>query len=159
MGKGDENVTKVNHEKFEVRVMKQDDLQAIICIDARVTGNERVEYYEAKISSLLDHQGQIGTSLVAENDGRVIGFIMGKIYMGEFGIPESTASLDTVGLDPEFAGNGIGSLLLDEFIRNVKAAGVTSIQTMVVWSDIHLLRFFNKNGFVPSQTINLERKV
>ena len=85
-------MTKIDHEKFEVRMMKQDDLQAIIDIDARVTGEERIEYYEQKISALLDKKGQIATSLVADNDGRVIGFIMGNVYIGEFGIPAHTAS-------------------------------------------------------------------
>jgi ribosomal protein S18 acetylase RimI-like enzyme len=139
--------------------MKQDDLQAIIDIDARVSGEERVEYYEQKITHMLDRAGQITTSFVAEEHGHVIGFIMGRIYMGEFGIPESTASLDTIGIDPDYAGAGLGTLLLDEFVTNVKAAGVSNIQTLVDWNDVRLLRFFNKNGFSPSSTINLEKTI
>jgi len=152
-------MAKIDHDKFEVRMMKQDDLQAIIDIDARVTGEERMEYYEQKIANMLERKGQITTSFVADEHGHVIGFIMGKIYMGEFGIPESTASLDSIGIDPDYAGSGIGSLLLDEFISNVKVAGVTNIQTLVDWTDMPLLRFFNKNGFAPSMTINLEKKI
>jgi ribosomal protein S18 acetylase RimI-like enzyme len=152
-------MTRVDHDKFEVRVMKQDDLQAIIGIDARVTGEERVEYYEEKIAHMFEKKGEITASLVAEEHGHVIGFIMGKIYMGEFGIPGSTASLDTIGIDPDYAGAGLGTLLLDEFVTNVKAADVTNIQTLVDWNDVRLLRFFNKNGFIPSKTINLEKSI
>ena len=152
-------MTKIDHDKFEVRVMKQDDLQAIIDIDARVTGSERIEYYEKKIAMMLDERGQITTSLVGEESGHVIGFIMGNVYMGEFGIPGHTASLDTIGIDPDYAGSGVGTLLLDEFIRHVKTIGVDNIQTLVDWKDIPLIRFFNRGGFTPSTKLNLEKKL
>ena len=152
-------MTKLDLDKFEVRVMKQDDLQAIIDIDARVAGSERIEYYEKKIARMLDDQGQIVTSLVAVENGHIIGFIMGNVYMGEFGIPDHTASLDTIGIDPDYAGEGVGARLLDEFIRHVKTAGVDNIQTLVDWKDVNLLKFFNRNGFAPSTTINLEKQI
>ncbi len=150
---------KIDKEKLMVRVMKEGDIQAIINIDAKVTGIKRAEYYERKVASMLDNKGSIATSLVADNDGLVIGFIMGNIYTGEFGIPQTTASLDTIGIDPDYANQGTGALLLEEFIRHVKVAGVKDIQTLVDWDNIRLLRFFNKNGFIPSRTLNLEKRI
>jgi len=35
--------------------MREDDFQVIIDIDSRVTGFERVSYYERKMASMLDH--------------------------------------------------------------------------------------------------------
>ena len=150
---------KIDQEKFEIRVMKEGDLQAIIDIDAKVTGTSRGEYYERKVSLMLDKKGSIATSLVADNDGLVIGFIMGNIYTGEFGIPQTTASLDSIGIDPDYANQAIGSQLLEEFIRHVQAAGVKDIQTLVDWDNIQLMKFFNKSGFIPSKTLNLEKRI
>ena len=150
---------KIDQEKFEIRVMREEDVQAIINIDAKVTGTTRGEYYERKVSLMLDNKGSIATSLVADNDGLVIGFIMGNIYTGEFGIPQTTASLDTIGIDPDYAKQGIGAKLLEEFIRHVQAAGVSDIQTLVDWDNIQLMKFFNKSGFVPSKTLNLEKRI
>ncbi len=150
---------KIDQEKFEIRVMKEGDLQAIIDIDAKVTGTSRGEYYERKVSMMLDKKGSIATSLVADNDGLVIGFIMGNIYTGEFGIPQTTASLDSIGIDPDYANQAIGSQLLEEFIRHVRAAGVKDIQTLVDWDNIQLMKFFNKSGFIPSKTLNLEKRI
>ena len=152
-------MAKIKQDKFGIRVMKEEDLESIVKIDAKVTGTRRDDYYERKMQTMLDSRGSIGTSLVADNDGKVVAFIMGNIYTGEFGIPQSTASLDTIGIDPAFAKSGIGSLLLEEFVRNLKAAGVENVQTLVDWNNLPLLRFFNKGGFVPSKTINLEKKI
>lgn len=152
-------MAKIKQDKFEIRVMKEEDLESIVKIDAKVTGTRRDDYYERKVQNMLDSRGSIGTSLVADNDGKIVAFIMGNIYTGEFGIPQSTASLDTIGIDPAFAKSGIGSLLLEEFVRNLNAAGVENVQTLVDWNNLPLLRFFNKGGFVPSKTINLEKKI
>jgi ribosomal protein S18 acetylase RimI-like enzyme len=150
---------KIEPEKFEIRVMNEDDLKAIVDIDERVSGERREEYYERKMGIIMDDKGQIGTSLVAIYDKQVIGFVMGNILTGEFGIPGTTASLDTIGIEPEFANIGVGTLLMEEFITNVDAAGVTNVQTLVDWNDVRLLRFFNRCGFEPSRTLNLEKRI
>lgn len=150
---------KIDRDKFEIRVMRESDLQAIIDIDAKVTGTSRVEYYERKVASMLDKKGSIATSLIADDGDKVIGFIMGNIYTGEFGIPQTTASLDTIGVDPDHSSQGIGTLLLEEFIRHVGAAGVKDIQTLVDWDNIQLMKFFNRSGFIPSKTLNLEKRI
>lgn len=150
---------KIDPEKFAIRLMKEDDLEAIVGIDTKVGGAERREYYEGKLSLMLDSIGSIATSLVAVHDGQVVGFVMGKVYRGEFGIPEKKASLDTIGVDPDFGGQGIGSKLLQEFESHAKKAGVENIQTLVDWENKSLMKFFNNSGFGPSRTLNLEKDV
>jgi ribosomal protein S18 acetylase RimI-like enzyme len=140
-------------------MMRQDDIESVVDIDAKVFGVERMEYYERKMSTMLERKGSITTSLVADYNNRVIGFVMGNILMGEFGIPQKTASLDTIGIDPDYSSQGVGTQLLEEFENHVKKAGVENIQTLVDWSDISLSKFFNKAGFAPSKTINLEKRI
>jgi ribosomal protein S18 acetylase RimI-like enzyme len=152
-------MTKIDPEKFQIRIMKEKDLEAIVNIDAKVSGAVRRNYYERKMSMILDRKGSIATSLVADYHGKVIGFIMGNIFTGEFGIPQKTASLDTIGIDPDFGGQGVGMQLLEEFESHVRKAGAENIQTLVDWGNIPLTRFFNKSGFAPSKTINLEKQL
>jgi ribosomal protein S18 acetylase RimI-like enzyme len=97
--------------------------------------------------------------VVAVSDGRVVGFIMGNVYLGEFGIPETTASLDTIGVHPEYQKQGIATQLMEEFITHVRAAGVDTVYTLVNWNDWALLRFFEAVGFAPAPTVNLELKI
>jgi ribosomal protein S18 acetylase RimI-like enzyme len=146
-------------QQRKMRVMRGADLDVIVAIDAKASGQDRREYYERKVAMLLDRKHTINSSLVAELDGKVVGFIMGDIYFGEFGIPDTSATIDTLGVDPTFQNRGVASELMDQFIMNMKAAGVNKIYTLVNWDDFALERFFSSHKFVPSKRLNLERSL
>ena len=84
---------------------------------------------------------------------------MGEIYMGEYGIYQEEASLDTIGVDPDCWQKGIGKQLINEFMEHLRKLGVKKISTRVAWDDSGLLHFFSVNQFGPSKTIYLERTV
>ena len=145
--------------KRVMRVLKQEDLNAIVEIDAAGSKQDRREYYQRKIEGILNPKHNINSSLVCEIDGKVAGFVMGDIYFGEFGIPETTATIDTIGVDPRFQNRGVASELLDQFMMNMKAAGVNKVYTLVNWDDFALEKFFSRQRFAPSKRINLEYTV
>lgn len=140
----------------KMRVMKRDDLDAVVAIDARVSKQERREYYQRKIESVVSNPHNINTSLVAELDGKIVGFIMGDVYFGEFGIPETSATIDTIGVDPDHQNRGVANDLIDQFLTNMKAVGVRKVYTLVNWDDFALEKFFSSHKFQPSKRINLE---
>jgi ribosomal protein S18 acetylase RimI-like enzyme len=94
-----------------------------------------------------------------EADGTVVGFVMGEIYMGEYGIFREGATLDTIGVDPGYQHKGIGEQLINEFMDHLKKVGVQKVTTLVDWNDSKLIHFFSANHFSPSKTINLERSL
>ena len=61
-----------------------------------------------------------------------------------------------MGVHPEFQKFGVASEMLDQFMMNMKAAGVKKVYTLVSWDDFALERFFSRQKFVPSKRINLE---
>jgi len=146
-------------EELFIRIIHEEDLNQVIALDEKVVGRQRREYYEGKFVRALGRVQHIATSLVAEQGGRILGFIMGDLFLGEFGIPESTATIDTIGIDPEMHRKRIASALMQEYCNNVKAAGVNRVITRVEWSDWDLQRFFHSHGFKPSQTISLELNI
>lgn len=77
--------------------------------------------------------------------------------MGEYGIFEEEATLDTIGVDPNYQHRGIGKQLINEFVDHLRKLGVKKIYTLVGWNDSRLIQFFSANEFIPSKTINLER--
>ncbi len=150
-------MAKLAEEDVEIRVMKESDVEPVTEIDYKVFGKRRPQYYERKIAEVLDQEsGRLVTSLVAELGGQVVGFIMGSVYLGEFGIPETIASIDTIGVDPEYQRQGIAGYLLDEFRTTVAKAGVNKIHTLVSWTDTDLLGFFANMGFAAANTLNLK---
>lgn len=139
-----------------MRLMKREDLDAVAAIDALVSKQQRRQYYERKIESVVTNPHNINTSLVAEVGGKIVGFIMGDVYFGEFGIPETSATIDTIGVHPDCQNRGVAHGLMDQFLTNMKAVGVTRIYTLVNWNDFGLERFFASHKFQPSKRVNLE---
>jgi ribosomal protein S18 acetylase RimI-like enzyme len=141
--------------------MKADDFDAVVGIDEKVLKASRPEYYEMKFEKLLNSKDYLPTSLVAEGeDGTLAGFIMGELYMGEYGIFQEEATLDTIGVDPDYQHMGIGEQLMNEFLDHLRALGVQKINTLVDRNDSQLMHFFSANQFSPSKTIiNLERSL
>lgn len=141
-----------------VRLMRPADLDAIVGIDQKVLKVLRRDYYVMKFERNFEHRDTLPASLVAEDeDGTVVGFVMGHIYMGEYGIFQEEATLDTIGVDPDHQKRGIGEMLINEFLAHLKTLGVQKIYTLVSWDDSKLVHFFSGTEFVPSKTINLER--
>jgi predicted N-acetyltransferase YhbS len=140
--------------------MKADDFDAVVGIDEKVLKASRPEYYKLKFEKLFQTKDYLPASLVAEKEnGTVVGFVMGELYIGEYGISREKATLDTIGVDPYHQHKGIGKQLIDEFMDHLRTLGVQKINTLVDWNDSKLIDFFSANQFSPSKTINLERSL
>jgi len=138
--------------------MKADDFDAVVAIDTKVLKSARPEYYELKFEKLIRSKDYLPVSLVAEEeDGSVVGFVMGELYMGEYGISQEGATLHTIGVDPDYQHKGIGERLINEFVDHLRKVGVQKVNTLVDWNDSKMIHFFSANQFGPSRTINLER--
>jgi ribosomal protein S18 acetylase RimI-like enzyme len=132
-----------------VHTLAQSDLPAIVRIDTRVTGRDRGVYYHRLVDEAL-HRSGVRVSLVAEVDGRVAGYLMARVDYGDFGLPEPTAVLDTIGVDPDLAGGHLGRTLLDQLLINLRSLRVEVLRTEVDWSDLDLLAFLHRTGFLRS---------
>ncbi len=144
-------------ENLLIRPLKREDLDAIVEIDEKVLGERRRDYWERKLEK-MKHQ-PTPTSLVVEVEGKVVGFILGDVSGWEFGVPETIAWIDTIGIDPDFQKKGLARALTFEMIKNLKAIGVKTIYTLVNWNDWDLLQFFHAMGFTRGDMINLELKI
>lgn len=151
----------MNAPTIKIRLMKVDDFEAVVGIDEKILKTARPDYYELKFEKLFSSREYLPTSLVAEEeDGTVVGFVMGELYMGEYGISQEGATLDTIGVDPACRQRGIGELLMKEFFAHLRDLGVQKINTLVDKNDSKLMLFFSANQFSPSKSIiNLERSL
>ena len=78
------DVGELARDRIPVRSLREADLKALIAIDLRITGRDRSAYFERKLAEAL-HESDVRVSLVAELDGRPVGFIMARVDLGEFG--------------------------------------------------------------------------
>jgi len=150
----------MNDSTIKIRLMKADDFDAVVEIDEKILKASRQEYYEVRFEKLFESRDYLPVSLVAEaEDGTVAGFVMGEIYIGEYGIFREEATLDTIGVDPDYQQKGVGEQLINEFMDHLRTVGVKKVNTLVDWNDSKLIHFFSSNQFSPSKTINLERSL
>jgi predicted N-acetyltransferase YhbS len=144
-------------ENVIIRPLKREDLEAIVKIDEKILGENRRDYWERKLELMDSESSQ--ASLVAELEGEVEGFILGDVSGWEFGVPETIAWIDTIGVDPSYQKKGLATALAHELIKNLKAIGVKTIYTLVNWDDWDLLQFFHAMGFIRGDMLNLELKI
>ncbi len=140
-----------------IRTLKGEDMPALVEIDKKVLGQERSEYWQMKLE-LLECKSPIG-SLVAERDGKVVGFVLGDASGWEFGISTRVGWIDTIGVDPDYQHSGIARQLIREMVNNLKKVGVGTVYTFVDWRNRDMLKFFDKIGFGRGNMINLEMKI
>ena len=145
-------------DKIPVRAMKESDLPGIVAIDRRITGRNRSDYFKDRLAEALFESG-VRVSLLAERDGLPVGFIMARVDLGEFGRFEPTAVLDTIGVDPECRGQGVGRALLSQLLVNLSTLRIERVRTEVDWRDRELLGFLDHCGFLPSQELCFDRFV
>lgn len=144
------------HNPVVIRKLTEADLAAIVAIDASVMKRSRSEYYRDKVTSAL-RDSRIHLSLVAELDGRVAGFLMARVNYGEFGRPEPTAVIDSLGVHLELQSRRVGTTLMEEFIRHAEVLDIEYIRTEVAWNDVSLLHLLDKFSYGPSGRLVLER--
>lgn len=129
-----------------IRNLRPEDLEAAIRIDARILGRRRDEFFRLKLRQAFADTG-IAVSLAAELQGQFVGFLLARVYFGEFGVTERVAVMDVVGVHPDFRGRHVGAALLDQLRTNLLALGIRTLQTEVAWDSLELLAFFQREGF------------
>jgi len=141
-----------------VRTMSVSDLNAVVAIDALATGRRRPSYFELMLQRAIQ-QASMQISLVAELEGRVVGFLIGSLYYGEYGLVEPTASVDAIGVDPRHRGHRVGKAMMRQLRANLGALQISTLRTEVDWDDLDLIAFFRSEGFSPARRICLETSI
>ncbi len=138
-----------------IRNLRPRDLEAVIALDAKILGRRREEYFRGKLEQALRETG-VMVSLAAEVDGAFAGFLLSRVFYGEFGEMEAAAVLDTVGVHPAFRGRGVGKALLAQLRTNLLGLGIRRLSTEVSWDGTDLMAFFRSEGFRPAPRFCLD---
>jgi len=142
-------------QRVVIRRLRPADLEPVIALDAKILGRRRDEYFKVKLAQALADTG-IQVSLAAEQDDRLAGFLLARVYYGEFGSVEQVAVLDTFGVHPDFARTGVAGALLRQLRTNLLGLGIPLLRTEIAWEQQELLSFFQHTGFVPAPRLCLE---
>ena len=134
----------------EVRVRGLDtiDIGAVVDIDEKIGGRYRPEVWETRVGYYLRRDPD--AALVAEVDGDVVGFMLGEVRSGEFGLEEPTGWIEVLGVDPDARGRAIGRRLAEALLAHFKTEGAVTVRTLVDEEMTDIAGFFASLGFEPA---------
>jgi ribosomal protein S18 acetylase RimI-like enzyme len=139
-----------------IRPMTELDIESIVRLDERITGRYRPDVWEQRVGYYIRRDPE--SSQVAELDGKVVGFMMGEVRGGEFGLEEPTGWIEFFGVDPEARGQALGRRLCEALLAQFRARGAHVARTMVSKRDAGIESFLRAMGFDDADIVPLERR-
>ena len=152
--------TNLDLQEVSIRPMRQADLTVVVELDAHAFGSARPAYFERRLTLLdaADADTRVIFQVAVYRD-QVIGFVMGTLAYGEFGLTQVTAILDSIAVHPHYQHQGVGQQLTETFIKQSAHRGASAVYTLVNWDNWTLLKVFHALGFTLASTIPLERRI
>ena len=160
MNQQDTTAANLDMQEVSIRPMRHADLVLVVELDAHAFGSARPAYFERRLAPLDAVDADTRTIfLVAVYRDQVIGFVMGTLAYGEFGLTQVTAILDSIAVHPRHQHQGVGQQLTEDFIKQSARQGASAVYTLVNWDNWTLLKVFHALGFTLASTIPLERRM
>ena len=141
----------------KIRPVTELDIEAICKIDERITGKYRPEVWEDRVMYYIRRDPD--SSQVAEVDGKVVGFMLGEVRGGEFGLEEPTGWVEFFGVDPSAREKGVGRSLVEAVFTAFKQRGAHVARTMVRGEDREIDAFVRRIGFAPAPVTAFEKRL
>ena len=117
-------------------------------VDEKLGGVYRPDVWERRLVYYLRRDPE--ASAVAELDGRVVGFMLGEVRSGEFGLEEPTGWIEVMGVDPAVRGQSIGRRLADHLFDHFRSRDAATVRTLVDEGMAGISGFFAALGFEPA---------
>ena len=137
-----------------IRAITELDIDGITRIYEGITGKYRPDVWEQRVVYYIRRDPD--APKVAELDGKVVGFMLGEVRGGEFGLEEPTGWLEFFGVDPSARGAGIGRRLTEALLTHFRERGAHVVRTMVADQDTEIASFLEAMGFRPAPVRALE---
>lgn len=141
----------------KIRNVTELDIDGITRIDERITGKYRPQVWEERVVYYIRRDPD--APKVAELDGKVVGFMLGEVRGGEFGLEEPTGWIEFFGVDPNARGSGVGRRLTDALLAHFRERGAKIARTVVAARDKEIDTFIRAMGFTPAPLTALERAI
>ena len=153
-----DDLSPLERDALPAELLQESDIEGIARIDRRHTGRDRRGFLCRSVHEALADSA-VRVSLAVHVDGGVAGFVMARMDYGDCGRAEPTAVIDTVGVDPLRARQGIGRALLSQLLLNLHGLGVERVETIVPGGNLALGGFFYSAGFVPSERLPFGKRL
>jgi GNAT superfamily N-acetyltransferase len=147
--------TTAAEASLAVRPVEVRDLDAIIALDAAVTGLAKPDYWYELFHRYGTRGRQQRFFLVGDAAGEIQGFVIGEVRDWEFGSPPC-GWVFGINVRPNARLDGVGTRLLEAIVGAFRRAGVTKVRTLLARDNNLVLSFFRSQGMTAAPFIPLE---
>jgi GNAT superfamily N-acetyltransferase len=138
-----------------IRPVEAADLDAVIALDAAVTGLAKPDYWDELFHRYGTRGRQQRFFLVAAAGGEIQGFVLGEVRDWEFGSPPC-GWVFGINVRQDARLDGTGTRLLEAIVAAFRRAGVTKVRTLLARDNTLVLSFFRSQGMMAAPFIPLE---
>ncbi len=140
---------------LQIRPVRRGDLNAVIEMDAMVTGIEKRDYWNSLYHRYANAVATGQHFLVATSGDEVIGFVIGEVRDWEFGSPPC-GWVFAIDVRPDVRLAGTATHLLQAICQGFMRAGVSKVRTLLSRENTLILSFFRSQGMMIGPFIPLE---
>lgn len=138
-------MSETEGSEVAIRALEDTDLGGIVALDEKIGGRYRPEVWEDRLNYYTRRDPE--ACVVAEANGRIVGFMLGEMRAGEFGLEEPTGWIEVLGVDPDVRGQSVGRRLADAMLTYFKDSGAHAVRTLVDEGMGGIAEFFAALGF------------
>lgn len=151
----------LSKDEITIRRVVEADLPGVTQVDARVSRVAKPDYWQDVYERYAMRRTEERFFLVAvpgrgeEAGNEIMGFIIGEIRAWEFG-SEPCGWIFAVSVDFPARLVGVGSALWDALLGHFRAAGISTVRTMVSRENHLIMSFFRSLGMRAGPYIEME---
>lgn len=132
---------------LEFRRLRPDDLDAVVAIDATLSGGHpRRHYIERRLRAALVAP-QLHVQYAATVGGVLCGYVLARRMHGEFGGESPALKLELIGVTRDEQHRGIGAGLFGRLRQWCGDNGIGEIRTLAPWRNHPMLAWLDRSGF------------
>jgi ribosomal protein S18 acetylase RimI-like enzyme len=142
--------------KIRIRPMEHEDIDSVLAIDQRITGERRAITYTELITG--DLGGVLALSFVAEVDGVVQGFLLAR-RMYIVAPPSEVGLIQILGVDPDYQRKGIATKMVNALLDTCRQKKLNGVRIMINERDSQLVGLFEHLGFRRGELIDYTKSL
>ena len=139
----------------KTRTLAPGDLDAVVTIDAALSGRTRRAYFERRLAAAL-RQPALHLQFAADIDGALAGHALARVLEGEFGRTRPALRLEVISVARAAQGRGVGRALHAALEAAARKRSIGELHTAAPWRDSAMLRFLAGAGYVLSGALVLD---
>ena len=149
------STTERGESRIRVRPMEPMDIDRVLAIDSKITGQRRAATYTDLIIGDLGKVPDL--SFVAEFNGEVQGFLLARrAYIGEPFSEE--AMIHILGVEPDYQRKGIATQMVNALVETCQEKKLNAVRIMIDESDDQLKSLFQHLGFQRGKLVDYTKK-